>query len=684
MQNELFKETSPYLLQHAHNPVHWQAWGAKALELAKTLDKPILISIGYSACHWCHVMERESFENEATAVIMNEHFINIKIDREERPDIDHIYMDAVQAMAGSGGWPLNVFLTPDAKPFYGGTYFPPAKAHGRASWTDVLLSINGAWQNRRAEMEAQAENLVEHLKKSNNFAVVKNNININTAQPSFTKEDCKTIATNLLASADVVEGGFGKAPKFPQTFSINCLLQAAYFLKDEKALQQAELSLTKMLEGGIYDQLAGGLCRYSTDNEWLVPHFEKMLYDNALFIVALSNAYLLTKNEAYKIAVAHICNFIFTEMKNKAGGYYAAIDADSEGVEGKFYVWDKQFVDALLGNDAALFNAYYDVTEHGNWEETNILRIKKPIADVANAFNITLADATIIINVAKEKLLIERNKRIRPATDDKIILGWNALLITAFCKAYAVMQDDKYKLAAEELFQFIQTVFVDIDGDYFHTYKDGEAKYPAFLDDYAYLIEASINLQEITGEEKYLHFAKTLTNYVFQHFSDAESNYFFYTGKNQDDIIVRKIELYDGATPSANGVMAKNLGYLSIVFNNEEWLKQAVSMMESLKTIILKQPNSFSIWAATAMNLAVGINELAIIGTGKTPLLNEMLLQYIPNKILQSTTVVSTMPLLAEKPVFEKTFLYLCRNFVCTEPSYSIVEILNKIEKQVF
>jgi uncharacterized protein len=684
MQNELIKETSPYLLQHAHNPVHWQAWSTKALELAKALDKPILISIGYSACHWCHVMERESFENETTAAIMNAHFINIKIDREERPDIDHIYMDAVQAIAGSGGWPLNVFLTPDAKPFYGGTYFPPAKAHGRASWTDVLLSIHDAWQNRRSEMEEQAENLVQHLKKSNNFAVVKNNISINNAVPSFTKEDCKTITANLLAAADVVDGGFGKAPKFPQTFSINCLLQAAYFLKDEKALQQAELSLTKMLEGGIYDQLAGGLCRYSTDAEWLAPHFEKMLYDNALFIVALSNAYLLTKKDSYKTAVAHVCNFIFTEMKNITGGYYAAIDADSEGVEGKFYVWDKTAVDALLGTDAALFNAYYDVTINGNWEETNILRINKPLADVAIAFNTTLADATIVINAAKEKLLIERNKRIRPATDDKIILGWNALLITAFCKAFAIMQEDKYKLAAEELFEFIQTAFVDIDGAYLHTYKDGEAKYPAFLDDYAYLIEALISLQEITGEEKYLHFAKTLTNYVFQHFSDKESNYFFYTGKNQDDIIVRKIELYDGATPSANAVMAKNLSYLAMVFNNGEWLKQAVSMMESLKTIILKQPSSFSIWAATAINMAVGINELAIIGTDKTPLLHEMLLQYIPNKILQSTSVVSTMPLLAEKPVFEKTFLYLCRNFVCTEPSYSIIEILNKIEKQVF
>ena len=340
MKNELFKENSPYLLQHAHNPVHWQPWGIKALEMAKESDKPILVSIGYSACHWCHVMERESFEIEATAAIMNEHFINIKIDREERPDIDHIYMDAVQAMTGSGGWPLNVFLTPEGKPFYGGTYFPPVQAFNRASWTDVLLSLSDAWANRREEMEVQAEKLIDHLKKSNNLGSVKNLINKQEAVSSFTKENCIEINNNLMDIADKEKGGFGSAPKFPQTFSINCLLHTAYFLKDDKAQAHAELSLTAMLNGGIYDQLAGGLCRYSTDDEWLAPHFEKMLYDNALFIIALSNAYLLTKKEVFKDAVANVCDFIYAEMKNTDGGYYAAIDADSEGIEGKFYVWD--------------------------------------------------------------------------------------------------------------------------------------------------------------------------------------------------------------------------------------------------------------------------------------------------------------------------------------------------------
>ena len=684
MQNELHKETSPYLLQHANNPVHWQPWCAKTLKIAEQLDKPILISIGYAACHWCHVMERESFENEATAAIMNEHFVNIKIDREERPDIDHIYMDAVQAIAGNGGWPLNVFLTPQGKPFYGGTYFPPVKAHGRSSWTDVLLSINEAWKNRREEMESQADTLLEHLKKSNNFGGLKNSIEIETGTISFTKDDVISITKNLLENADVVEGGFGKAPKFPQTFSINVLLQAAYFLKDEMALTQAELSLTKMLQGGIYDQLAGGLCRYSTDAEWLAPHFEKMLYDNALFITALSNAYLLTKKDIYKDAVAHVCNFLFEEMKNKEGGYYAAIDADSEGVEGKFYVWDKAEIDNLLGKDAALFNAYYDVTDEGNWEEKNILRILKPIEHVTTHFNISVIEAISIIEKSKIIILAQRNKRIRPITDDKILLGWNALLVSAFCKAYAVLQDDKYKIAAVELYMFIEKSFRNEKAGFFHTYKHGQAKYPAFLDDYAYFIEASISLQEITGKENYLHKAKTLVEYVFENFADTDSNFFFFTEKSQNDVIMRKIELYDGASPAANSVLASNLLYLSIVFDNNEWGNRATKMIESLKTIILKHPGSFGVWASAAINMAVGINEVIIIGQNMIPQLLKVLHQYFPNKILQSSFGKSPMPLLKGKVNSDKTSLFLCRNFICLKPFFNTEDLMNHIEKNQF
>ncbi len=684
MKNELSTETSPYLLQHAYNPVHWQPWSTKALQMAKKLDRPILVSIGYSACHWCHVMERESFEVVATADIMNEHFINIKIDREERPDIDHIYMDAVQAMTGSGGWPLNVFLTPEGKPFYGGTYFPPVKAYGRASWTDVLLSIAEGWKNNKEQMLEQAETLTQHVEKSNNIAQIQSAVNVGEAQVFFTKEDCKTITENLLATADTVEGGFGKAPKFPQTFSINLLLQSAYFLKDEKALQQAELSLTKMLNGGIYDQLAGGLCRYSTDGEWLAPHFEKMLYDNALFIVALSNAYLLTKKEVYKSAVKHVCSFILSEMKNSNGGYYAAIDADSEGVEGKFYVWDKVEVDKILSDDAPLFNNYYDVTRGGNWEEKNILRVLQPLEDVAASFNMPFESALLIIEQAKKKLLNVRSIRVRPGTDDKILLGWNALLLTAFCKAYAVLQDDVYKNAAKELYDFIEEKFAKESEGYFHTYKNGQPKYPAFLDDYSYYAEACLHLQEITADEKYLHKAKKITEYIFENFYDKKTGFFFFTEESQEDIVVRKIEIYDGATPSANAVMAKNLLYLSLVFDKREWHQKALFMIDSLKNIIIKHPGSFGIWAATAMNIAAGINEIAIIGKHVTPALKNVLLQYLPNKVLQANFNISNMPLLIDRPILQELSIYLCRNFACTPALNSVNELLNEIQSQSF
>jgi uncharacterized protein len=684
MKNELSKETSPYLLQHAQNPVHWQAWNEKTLQLAKDLDKPILVSIGYAACHWCHVMEKESFENEATAALMNEYFINIKIDREERPDIDHIYMDAVQAISGSGGWPLNVFLTPDAKPFYGGTYFPPVQAHGRSSWSDVLATIHNSWITKRETLELQAENLLEHLKKSNNFSKLNTIINISNTQKQFAKEECEGIANSILANADTKNGGFGNAPKFPQTFSINCLLQSALFYKNDAALAHAELCLTQMYQGGIYDQLAGGLCRYSTDEKWLAPHFEKMLYDNALFIIACSNAYLFTKKEIYKNAINDTCTFLFNEMKSPTGGYYAALDADSEGVEGKFYTWSIAEIAEILGVEAKLFCSYYNVTETGNWEHTNILHITDSLAIVAKIFGVNEKEALETIGNCKAKLLALRNKRIRPATDDKILLGWNALLITAFSKAYAATLQEEYLTEAEALFAFVQKAFALDNVNFFHTYKNGEAKIPAFLEDYAYLIESAIHLQEITSNQEYLHLAKNLTNFVLENFSEENGHFFYFTAKNQTDIIMRKIDLYDGATPSANGVMMKNIAYLSKVFAIQDWSQKAMQMLVSLKTVILKHPNSFGVWASEMINIDANIYEIIIVGSNKTMQLQKVLHEYIPNKILQSTNEDLNMPLTTKKYVFNKTFLYLCLNSTCKYPYDEAESLVRDIKMQVF
>ncbi|MCP9751727.1 thioredoxin domain-containing protein [Ferruginibacter sp. HRS2-29] len=679
--NQLKYESSPYLLQHANNPVHWFAWGDAALQAAKEEQKPILVSIGYAACHWCHVMEKESFENEATAAVMNEHFINIKIDREERPDLDHIYMDAVQAIAGNGGWPLNVFLTPDAKPFYGGTYFPPQKAYGRNSWTDVLLSIFDAWKNRREEIEEQAAQLTTHIAKANNFAAIKNIVPQSESDQLFTKNNCEAIAENILKNADRKDGGFGAPPKFLQTGSLQYLFRQAHFFGYPLALQHAEHSLQSMINGGIYDQVGGGISRYSTDAHWLVPHFEKMLYDNALLVLTLCDAYQMTKKNLYADAIRDILSFISREMKHPDGGYYAAIDADSEGVEGKFYVWQKEEVEQLLGEDAALYCAYYNVSAGGNWEHQNILHVTRPLEAVAKQLDIELEAAQHIIASANEKILEARNKRIRPITDDKILLGWNALLLTAFCRAFSSLGEESYKAAAQKLFHFLEKNLADKNyRTLLHTYKDGVARFPAFLDDHAWYIQACFHLQEISGDQDYLLRAKSLTEYVVEQFSDTESPFFFYTRAGQGDVIVRKIELYDGATPSANAVMAGNLAYLSIVFDEKEWRNRSLEMLQTVSGAVLKHPGSFSIWALGFQQESVGINELVITGGAIEMLRKEVLSAFIPNRVLQSSEYYINMSLLNGKSFSDKGSLYLCRNYACEAPVSTVAELLNQLK----
>ena len=520
--NKLIQETSPYLLQHAYNPVNWYPWSEEALTKAKDENKPILVSIGYTACHWCHVMERESFEDENTAKMMNENFINIKIDREERPDLDHIYMDAVQAMTGSGGWPLNVFLTPAAKPFYGGTYFPPQKAFNRPSWQETLLGVAQAFRERRHEIDAQAENLTEHLLKSNSFGLQKISEN-----ELFSPDQPVEALQNIMKSADKEWGGFGRAPKFPQSYAIQFLLRYNHLTKNEEALQQALLSLDKMIEGGIYDQVGGGFARYSTDTEWLAPHFEKMLYDNALLVSVLSEAYQLTGKERYKEVIEETMEFVQRELLHPAKGFYAALDADSEGVEGKFYVWDYEEVKSLLGSNAGIFCEYYNITEEGNWEHSNILRVKMAERDFAVKKKLTIDELKKILLTGKEKLLQKRNERIHPLLDDKIILGWNALMNIACSKAFAATGNEKYRTLAIENMQFVFNNFKGKEeNEFHHTWKNDKAKYPAFLDDYAFLIQALIQLQEITTETKWLIHAKSITEFVIKNFSEPDTGFF--------------------------------------------------------------------------------------------------------------------------------------------------------------
>ena len=684
--NRLASETSPYLLQHAHNPVDWYPWGEEALQTARQEDKPILVSIGYSACHWCHVMERESFEDAETARFMNEHFINIKIDREERPDLDHIYMDAVQAITGSGGWPLNVFLTPDARPFYGGTYFPPRPVYNRNSWREVLAGVSKAFRDRRAEIENQAATLTQHVARVGSFGVGEQGSDgdgpglaagpagAGGVESPFTPTTLGQIREQLLNSADTTWGGFGGAPKFPQTFSIRYLLYDYYYTRHAASLDQACLSLDKMIRGGLYDQLGGGFARYSTDNEWLVPHFEKMLYDNALLVITMSEAYQLTRKPLYREAIEETIAFVKRELSNGQAAFYAALDADSEGIEGKYYVWDAAEIDALLGEDAALFKEFYGVTAHGNWEEKNIFTRPERLAELTPG-QLTRLES------ARSRLLERRERRVHPGLDDKILLGWNALMNLALSKAYAALGEESYRDLAIDNMRFLRG---QLRGKgphrYSHTWKT-EARLPAFLDDYACLIAALIQLQEITGDTAYLDEAGEITRYVIQHFTEPETGFFFYTHESQDDLIVRKREIYDGATPSGNSMMASNLLYLSVIFCEPGWAERAWRMASSLVRPVTSYPGSFGGWATLFQAFTYSIPEVVITGRKPEIARKEFLSNLIPYRVFQSTQEENTQfPLLRDKAVTPSPQIFLCKDYACQLPVNEVAIAVRLLE----
>jgi uncharacterized protein YyaL (SSP411 family) len=670
--NRLVKETSPYLLQHAHNPVDWYAWGEEALETARREDKPILVSIGYAACHWCHVMERESFEDAGTARFMNEHFINVKIDREERPDLDHIYMDAIQAMTGGGGWPLNVFLTPDTKPFFGGTYFPPQPVHNRNSWLEVLKGVSTAFRDRRTEVEQQAENLTRHIATTGGFDIGAGTQD-RPAAAVFNPETLQQARDQLMAAADKQEGGFGGAPKFPQTFSIRFLLNHYYFTHDKAALDQACLSLDKIIGGGIYDQLGGGFARYSTDRQWLVPHFEKMLYDNALLVATLSEAYQLTQKPLYKEVIEQTIAFVDRELGNHKDGYYSSLDADSEGIEGKYYVWDKAEIDLVLGQDAALFNSFYGVRTEGNWEGMNIL---------------TRQPETVLpplqwqsLGSARQRLLEHRNTRVRPALDDKILLSWNALMNIGFSKAYAALGDERHREMAIGNMQFLRQAFRGEGIHFYHHSYKGEARVPAFLDDYAALISALLHLQEITGDSGYLTEARDILRFVIDHFSEPETGFFLYTHAGQKDILLRKREIYDGATPSGNAMMASNLLYLGIVFDERAWIQRASEMAATLHRPVTSYPGSFGVWATIFQALTYSIPEVVITGRRPENARKEFLAHLIPYRVFQSSQEENTQfPLLRDKPAGQDPLIFVCQDYACQLPVNEVATAIRLVE----
>jgi uncharacterized protein YyaL (SSP411 family) len=669
--NDLVKETSPYLLQHAHNPVQWRPWTEDLFTVAKQADKPILLSIGYAACHWCHVMERESFEDEQVASYMNEHFINVKVDREERPDVDHIYMDALQAMTGSGGWPLNIFLLPNGQPFYGGTYFPPIAMQNRASWIDVLKGVQNAFINNRDKLVEQATHLTQHLIQTNIKAHEGVNLNDDVQNSIASAADFQLIAQRILHNADTQWGGFGAAPKFPQTFSIQVLFRNYFQNKDQASIVHALRSLDKMIQGGIYDHLGGGFSRYSVDAMWQAPHFEKMLYDNALLLGVLGEAYQISKKPVYLKVIEATFNFLQRELFNGKGGYYAALDADSEGVEGKFYTWTFDELKSVI--EPSVFDSfctYYQIKEQGNWEHTNILWTQSSIElEYEPAFE-----------KEKAKLFEIRSKRIRPALDHKVILGWNAMLVVGFCKIYAATANIKYKEAAVECMSWLETNLIDSSGQFFyHHITNGETKTNAFLDDYGNLIQAYIQLQEISGDTSYLMKAKTWMEYVLAHFMDEDGLYFYYTAAYQKDIIIRKKENYDGAQPSGNALICASLQYLGTVFDQANWTNHAQRMIDSMRKSLIQYPGSFGCWVQSFYQMSVGLVELVGIGPTVHLDLPKLIAPFLPYSIrLTSRVQNDQIPLLKGKKSVENQY-FMCKNQTCSSAMPSIELILAKI-----
>ena len=581
--NRLAQESSPYLLQHQHNPVDWYAWGEEAWARARSEGKPVLVSIGYAACHWCHVMERESFEDEAVAARQNELFISIKVDREERPDVDEVYMEAVQLLRQQGGWPLNVFCLPDGRPFFGGTYFPPVGRQGMPSWLQILDAVDAAYRDKRGELEQQASQIVEHLASAPGAL----ELGEERADPAAAR---RAAASHIMKSYDKQFGGFGGAPKFPQPSFLGLVLQHAIADNHTHARDQVLTTLRRMAEGGIYDQLGGGFHRYSVDEQWLVPHFEKMLYDNALLVPLYLDASRLSGEAFFGRIAEETLDYLLREMRTPEGAYYASTDADSEGVEGKYFVWSLEEVESLLGEDAALFARYYDVTASGNFEGENILHPLMPVGEAGAWFQLTEAEASAKLAAARATLLEARADRIPPATDTKVIVAWNGMAIDALARGGAVLDAPRFLEAAREAASFILETLRSDEGGLLRIYAGGRASISAFLEDYAALADGLLSLYEATGEERWFVEARAMTEAMLERYWDEAAGGFFTTGADNEALISRKKPTYDGATPSGNSHASRVLARLYALTGEGRYADRLEAMSVAFGVIVTRAP----------------------------------------------------------------------------------------------
>lgn len=667
--NRLAEANSPYLQEHADNPVDWYEWGSEALEKAQAEDKPIIISVGYASCHWCHVMERESFMDSSVAEIMNRDFVSVKIDREERPDIDKIYMNAAQLLNGSGGWPLNAVALPDGKPFFAGTYFPPEE------WKNILNNIAKAYKEDKESLEETANSLTEGIKNTSSLG------DLGVQKKEISEAEYLSVLKAWEPRFDKENGGYLEEQKFPLPVSWDALLQYHYLTGDKDVLEVVQTTLDNMARGGIYDQLGGGFSRYTTDPNWLIPHFEKMLYDNAQLISLYAKAYKVIPSEEYEAVIKESLEFLEQELSNNEGGFYSSLNAETEGEEGKYYVWSlEELRNTLSSSEVELVKNYYNIEPYGNWERgKNILHRRLSLKEFASEEGMEDKVLHTSLAKAKQKLLEERKGRIRPRIDDKSLTSWNALVIDAYLDAYLALENPEYLEGAIKCAEFINDNMLNSDYSLWRSYKDGESSINAFLDDYALLSRAYINLYQVTFDIEWLRKAQKVTDIAISNFRDAKSGMFYYTSDDHKNLVAQKIELDDNVIPSSNSVMAQNLFALGTLLEKEEYLSMSEEMMGQMYDMVMGDPSFYANWTKLIGTKAFGAYEIAIVGNNARQKNFHIQKKYLPTSIFMGGKD-ENLPLLQSKLVEGETLIYVCQNKTCKYPVSSAEEAIGIIE----
>ncbi|MCF8302429.1 MAG: thioredoxin domain-containing protein [Bacteroidales bacterium] len=666
--NRLINETSPYLLQHARNPVDWHPWGDEALDKAEEEDKPLIISIGYSSCHWCHVMADESFGDESIAQLMNDHFIPVKVDREEHPDVDQTYMTAVQLLSGRGGWPLNVFALPDGRPFWGGTYF------NKEQWTAIVEKISDLYKNKYEDLEAQAEQLESGIRRSSIIQPVEE-------EQEFTFELAKTMSDKLSRDFDYDHGGMAGSPKFPLPVIPEFLLQYNYHQNNSDINRFIQTTLRNMAYGGIYDQIGGGFSRYATDDAWRIPHFEKMLYDNAQLVSLYSKAYQYFKEPLYEEVVRETITFLKREMMSEENGFYSALDADSEGVEGKYYVWTKNEIERILNDYSSLFCDYYNVEGLGYWENgKNVLMRSTNDETFAKRNNLSLTEWTALRKRLKQDMFNARNNRKRPGLDDKILTSWNGLMLNGLVDAYKAFGKEEYLSLAQKSARFIMNHLLGEKGGLFHTYKNGQAKINGFLEDYAFVIEAFINLYQVTLEKAWVDKAHDLMDYAIKHFFDRYAGLFFYTSDEDKQVVSRRFETMDNVIPASNSSMVRSLFYLGHFYEYNDYRHKAKAALMNVMDRMQHYPSAFANWGRLLLHFTTGFNTVAIAGHEALTRSKELQKYFHPEKIVLGHASEAVLPHLENRFVDGKTMIYVCTEKACQQPVETIEDALQQLK----